>query len=215
MMPGVGSPGAASMAFDVWLVYLAAALLLSLTPGPNGLLALTSGALYGMRKTAFMVLGGAVGFTSVIALSIIGIGALLQASANILIALKWAGGAYLVWLGIQVWRAPAPQLSLDAQQAVPRGLALFRRGFLAAVSNPKAILFFGAFLSQFIDPDRSLLVQFLVMAGTFVAIEIVTEVLIASVANRVRGWLKRSGRRFNQVCGGLFAVIGVSLPFSR
>lgn len=203
------------MPLDTWLLYSAAALLLSLTPGPNGLLALTSGALYGTRKTLFMVMGGAAGFTIVIALSIAGIGALLQTSAHILIVMKWAGGAYLVWLGIQVWRAPAPQVTLDREMAIPGRGVLFRQGFLAAVSNPKAILFFGAFLTQFIDPDRDLLIQFFVMASTFVMIEIITEVVIASVAHRIRGWLTRSGRRFNQVCGTLFAAIGVSLPFTQ
>lgn len=203
------------MALDTWLIYLAAAVLLSLTPGPNGLLALTSGALYGVRKTLFMVLGGAVGFTAIIALSVAGIGALLQASAHILVVMKWLGGAYLVWLGIQVWRAPAPTLSDAARLASPAGRALFRQGLLAAISNPKAILFFGAFLSQFIDPARDLFIQFVIMAATFVLIEIVTELLIASIAQRVRGWLERSGRRFNQVCGALFALIGASLPLSR
>src|SRR5699024_2150898 len=178
-------------------------------------LALTSGALYGMRKTSFMVLGGALGFTLVIGLSVAGIGALLQASAHVLTALKWVGGAYLVWLGIQVWRAPPPDIALDAQARIPSARVLFRRGFLAAASNPKAILFFGAFLSQFIDPQRNMAVQFAVMAGTFVVIEIATEILIASVASRVRGWLRRSGQRFNQVCGAMFAAIGVALPFSR
>lgn len=203
------------MALDTWLLYLAAAVLLSLTPGPNGLLALTTGALYGTRSTVSMVLGGALGFTLVIGLSMLGIGALLQTSAQVLTIMKWVGGAYLVWLGIQVWRAPPPVLDHQAQARRPTGRALFRQGLFAAVSNPKAILFFGAFLSQFIDPHRNLMVQFAVMAATFVGIEIVTELLIASLAQRVRVALKRFGRRFNQVCGGMFALIGASLPFSQ
>ncbi len=202
------------MALDTWLVYLVAAILLSLTPGPNSLLALTSGALYGMRKTAFMVLGGALGFTAVIALSVAGIGAVLQASSQVLVVMKWLGGAYLVWLGVQVWRAPPVRLVLPRQQRLPAGRVLFRRGLLAAISNPKAILFFGAFLSQFIDPTRAVWPQFVVMAATFVSIEIVTEFVIAGLAQRVRAGLERSGRRFNQVCGALFVLIGVALPFS-
>lgn len=203
------------MALDTWLLYLAAAVLLSLTPGPNGLLALTTGALYGTRSTIAMVLGGALGFTLVIALSMLGIGALLQASAQVLAMMKWMGGAYLVWLGIQVWQAPPPAVDPPASMALPTKRTLFRRGLLAAISNPKAILFFGAFLSQFIDPNRSLMTQFVVMAATFVGIEILTELLIASLAQRVRLALKRFGRRFNQVCGAMFAAIGVSLPFSQ
>jgi threonine/homoserine/homoserine lactone efflux protein len=95
------------MALHTWLIYLTAVIGLSLTPGPNGLLALSHGALYGHRKTLYTVAGGVIGFVVLIALSMFGIGALLQASANALITLKWLGGAYLIWLGIQLWRAPA------------------------------------------------------------------------------------------------------------
>ena len=80
------------------------------------------------------------------------------------------------------------------------------------MTNPKAILFFAAFLPQFIDPSRSLVAQFLVMAGTFAAIEFATEMFIASVAHRISRWLAKVGRRFNQACGGMFVVIGALLP---
>ena len=83
---------------------------------------------------------------------------------------------------------------------------------MSALTNPKALLFFAAFLPQFIDPARSLVVQFAVMAGTFAAIEIGTELFIASMAHRISPWLRRVGRRFNQACGGLFMAIGVALP---
>jgi len=97
--------------------------------------------------------------------------------------------------------------------AEPRsGASLFRQGLLSAVTNPKALLFFSAFLPQFIDPARSLLTQFLVMAGTFAATEWLTEVFIAAMAHRISPWLARVGRRFNQVCGGIFIAIGVALP---
>jgi threonine/homoserine/homoserine lactone efflux protein len=89
---------------------------------------------------------------------------------------------------------------------------MFRQGALSALTNPKALLFFAAFLPQFIDPARSLWLQFLVMAGTFAAIEIATELLIARLAHRIRPWLARVGRRFNQACGGVFMAIGVALP---
>ena len=85
------------MDLHIWLLYLVAATGLSLTPGPNSLLALTHGALHGHRRTLWTVGGGALGFAVVIALSMLGIGALLQASASALLVLKWVGGAYLVW----------------------------------------------------------------------------------------------------------------------
>ena len=107
------------MAFHTWLLYSLAAIGLSLSPGPNGLLALTHGALHGRRKTLFTIFGGACGFICVVALSMFGIGALLKASLVWLAVLKWLGGAYLVWLGIQVWRAPAIGVDLAAS-AAPR-----------------------------------------------------------------------------------------------
>jgi threonine/homoserine/homoserine lactone efflux protein len=92
------------------------------------------------------------------------------------------------------------------------GWSLFRQGALSALTNPKGILFFAAFLPQFIDPHRSLVLQFVVMAGTFAATETATELLIASMAGRISPWLRRVGRRFNRVCGGVFVAIGVALP---
>ena len=195
-----------------WFIYFLAALGLSLSPGPNGLLALTHGALHGRRKALYTIFGGALGFVTVIGLSLFGIGALLQASLIWLTVLKWVGGAYLVWLGIQVWRA-AP-IGLEAvKPAEPRGgWSMFRQGALSALTNPKGILFFAAFLPQFIDPARSLFVQFVIMAGTFAVIEAMTEAFIASMAHRISPWLKRVGRRFNQACGGVFMLIGAALP---
>ncbi len=200
------------MQLDTWLIYFAAALGLSLSPGPNGLLALTHGALHGRRKTLWTIFGGSFGFIAVIALSMFGIGALLQTSLLWLTVLKWLGGAYLVWLGIQVWRAPAIGVELQAAQDARGGWSLFRQGALSAMTNPKGILFFAAFLPQFIDPARSLLLQFVIMAGTFAGIVVVTEFVIASTANRIRPWLQRSGKRFNRACGGIFVAIGAALP---
>ena len=203
------------MAWHTWLIYLMAAVGLSLTPGPNSLLALTNGALHGHRRTLWTVAGGALGFVAVIALSMLGIGALLQASASALLVLKWVGGAYLVWLGVQLWRAPPLNLQAVGGAPFPRRSQLFRQGLFAAVSNPKALLFYGAFLPQFIDPARSLWLQFAVMAGTFAVIECVVEVVLARLAHRVRPALERFGKRFNRVCGGAFAAMGVALPLTR
>ncbi|WP_418318812.1 LysE family translocator [Piscinibacter sakaiensis] len=199
------------MDFQVWLIYFLAATGLSLSPGPNGLLALTHGALHG-RKAIYTIAGGAVGFVVIIALSMFGIGALLQTSLVWLMVLKWLGAGYLVWLGVQVWRSPPIGLSVEHAGATRAGWSMFRQGALSALTNPKALLFFAAFLPQFIDPARSLMLQFVVMATTFAAIEIATETFIASLASRISPWLRRVGRRFNQVCGGIFIAIGVVLP---
>ncbi|MEY2825826.1 MAG: hypothetical protein RL566_891 [Actinomycetota bacterium] len=194
-----------------WLVYTAAAVGLSLTPGPNGLLALTHGALYGARRTVFTILGGSVGFAAVIALSMFGIGALLAANVGLLVLLKWLGGAYLVWLGIQVWRSPALAQS-RTEAKLTSGRSLFQAGLFSALSNPKGILFFVAFLPQFIDPAQSLFVQFVIMAATFVVIEFFYELIVASLADRIQPWLKKVGKTFNRVFGGVFIGIGILLP---
>ena len=200
------------MDFNTWLIYLLAAIGLSLSPGPNGLLALTHGALHGRRKALYTIFGGSLGFIAVVALSMFGIGALLKTSLLWLAVMKWVGGAYLVWLGIQVWRSPPIGIDIPAAGQPRAGWSLFRQGALSALTNPKGLLFFAAFLPQFIDPARSLFVQFLIMAGTFAGIEICTELFIASMAQRISPWLRRVGRRFNQACGGVFIAIGVALP---
>ncbi|MFZ5486133.1 MAG: LysE family translocator [Pseudomonadota bacterium] len=206
------------MTWHTWWIYLLTAVGLSLTPGPNSLLALTHGALHGHRRTLFTIAGSALGFGALIALSMLGIGALLQASSHALTVLKWVGGAYLVWLGVQLWRAPPLQLQAADEAHLlrpPRRAQLFRQGLFAAVSNPKALLFYGAFLPQFIDPARSLWLQFVVMAGTFMVTECCVEFLLARLAHFIRPALERMGKRFNRVCGGLFAAMGLALPLTR
>ena len=203
------------MSLHTWLLYLVAAIGLSVTPGPNSLLVLTHGALHGHRKAVFTVGGSALGFTLLIGLSMLGIGALLQASAQALTVLKVVGGAYLVWLGIQLWRSPAIRLQADGEPTDARGAMLFRDGLLTALSNPKALLFYGAFLPQFIDPARDLLMQFIIMATVFVVVEIGVEWALALMAHRVRGWLQRLGKRFNRACGGMFVAMGLALPMTR
>lgn len=199
------------MALDLWLLYLVAAIGLSLTPGPNGLLALTHGAIYGVTRTLNTIVGGLFGFAVVIALSMFGIGAVLATAAELLLVLKILGGAYLVWLGVQVWRSPAIGAELTAGHGLSN-YGMLQAGALSALSNPKGILFFVAFLPQFIDPAGSLLLQFVIMAGTFLAVEFVYELVVATMANRIQPFLARFGRRVNRVFGSLFMAIGVALP---
>lgn len=204
------------MDWSTWGLTLLAAIGLSVTPGPNSLLVMTHGALHGRRRTGWTIAGGAVGFTLLIAASMAGIGALLQASSQALTVLKWVGGAYLVWLGVQLWRAPP--MNLQAPSGHGQGAAaaaLFRQGLLTAASNPKGLLFYGAFLPQFIDGTKPLLPQFLGLAATFVGVEIVFEALLAALAHRIRPWLQRAGRGFNRGCGGMFIGIGAALPLTR
>lgn len=198
------------MELSTWLLYTAAAAGLSLTPGPNGLLALTHGALYGTKRTIATILGGSVGFATIIGLSMFGIGALLAANAELIFWLKWLGGAYLVFLGIQVWRSePLGTAVVDGRSTAGK---LFQAGLLSAITNPKGILFFVAFLPQFIEPQESLFLQFAIMAATFVVIEFFYEIAVASAADKIQPWLKRVGKNFNRVFGSVFIAIGILLP---
>jgi homoserine/homoserine lactone efflux protein len=200
------------MTWQTWSLYALAAMGLSLTPGPNGLLALTHGALHGTKKTVATIAGGSLGFGLIIGLSMFGIGALLATWAGLLVIMKWLGGAYLVWLGIQLIRSEPIDISRSKNAGNGRFRTLFRQGFVSAVSNPKGILFFVAFLPQFVNPRESLFTQFLLMAITFMLIEFVYEFTVASLADRIKPLLVRAGRNFNRVFGGVFIAIGVLLP---
>lgn len=202
------------MSLELWLIYLLAAVGMSLTPGPNGLLSLTHGACFGLRATVHTVLGGALGFLLLIAASLAGMGALLAASEQAFTAAKWIGAAYLVYLGVRVWRAPAPVIGAGAEFAgapAARPLKMFNQGFLVAVSNPKGLIFFAAFLPQFIVPGAPFLTQLLVFGGTFVVVEVVYELMLAGLAQRIAPWLARYGRWFNRLAGGTFVGIGAAL----
>jgi homoserine/homoserine lactone efflux protein len=204
--------GEVLMQLGTWLVFVVASMGLSITPGPNSLLALTHGALHGSRRALFTIFGGVLGFVAVIALCMFGIGALIKSSIVWLTVLKWVGGVYLVWLGIQVWRSPPIDVALNTAPAEASAWSLSRQGLLSAATNPKGLLFFSAFLPQFINPHRSLVLQFGEVAATYAATEFAAEYAVASAANRVRSWLGRVGRRFNRVCGGIFVVVGAVLP---
>ena len=147
------------MALHTWLIYLTAVFGLSLTPGPNGLLALTHGALYGHRRALWTVTGGMLGFVLLMALSMFGLAALLKASAHALLVLKWLGAAYLIWLGIGMLRSR----KVDPQQVVAApplsDWQALRVGFLTNALNPKTTLFVVALFTQVISPDTATLTQ--------------------------------------------------------
>ena len=200
------------MTWQTWSLYALAAIGLSLTPGPNGLLALTHGALHGTKKTLATIAGGSLGFGLIIGLSMFGIGALLTKWVGLLVIMKWLGGAYLVWLGIQLIRSEPINISRSKNTDNGRFRTLFGQGLISAVSNPKGILFFVAFLPQFVNPRESLFTQFLLMAMTFIVIEFAYEFTVALLADRIKPLLVRAGKNFNSVCGGVFIAIGVLLP---
>lgn len=197
---------------ETWFLFFLTSIGMALTPGPNGLLALTHGALHGRRMTVWTISGAIIGFTLLMALCMFGVGALVKTSIWWFTALKFIGGAYLVWIGIQVWRSPP--IGVVTLENVPpaEGWSLFRKGFLTATTNPKSVLFYTALLPQFIDPHRGIAVQFAIIAFTYAITEFTVEYGFAAAANSMSAWFARVGRRFNQVCGGVFVLVGLALP---
>lgn len=199
------------MPFETWLLYFLTCCGIAVAPGPNALLVLTHGAIHGRRKTLFTIAGGVLGFAIVLSFCALGLGALIQASAAGFMVLKVVGGLYLIWLGVGLWRS-AP-VSLDQTGlSHSQGGSMFRQGLVSALSNPKALLLFTAFIPSFLDSHRNIIEQTAVIALTYAVVEFAVEYLVASAAHRVRPWLARTGRRFNKVCGGFFVLFGLALP---
>ena len=165
-----------------WLGFLALSTLAVLTPGPTLLAVVGHAAAAGFRRTVPVVLGNALGIAVVIAVSIAGLGAALLQAPGLLIAVQLAGAAYLAWHGARTWweRAAPP-----APPGVRSGSGPLSRGFLLVWSNPKALIFFGAVLPQFLRPDRSQGLQFLEVAATFLALELAVTTLAAAAADRL------------------------------
>ena len=204
----------------LWLIYLASAIGLSLTPGPNGLLVLDHGMRFGWRQTLPTALGGVTGFMVLVGASLAGLGALLTTSEQAFEIAKWIGAAYLVYLGIRTWRAPPPVVdevsaTHSPGQVTARWRQRFAEGFIVAFSNPKGLFFFAAFLPQFMQPDVPLWLQFLILGGTFALVELVYEMVVARAAQQVAPWLGRNGRWFNRISGATFVGIGGLLALSR
>ncbi|OMH32760.1 LysE family translocator [Motiliproteus sp. MSK22-1] len=203
---------------NTWLLFLAAVTLLSLTPGPNGLIAITHGARYGAGAACFTIAGGVSGFVLLMGLSMIGLGGLLMASSSGFLILKVLGAGYLIYLGIKQWRSAPLQLSVTyTDQSVPSIRSLFLQGFYVAIANPKVILFFLAFLPQFLDASLWLPGQFVVMALTFGIVEFLVELALAIGARKIMHWFKghRGAMLFNKLTGGLFVAAGAVLAVSQ
>jgi threonine/homoserine/homoserine lactone efflux protein len=168
------------ISFQLWLAFAAAAAVVIAIPGPTTLMVTGHAMSSGTRVALASLLGVALGDFTAIACSVLGLGAVLAASAEAFTVLKWVGAAYLVYLGIKLWRAPAVPLGTAGMGPNGRkggGRRSMRRAiaesFSVTLLNPKGLLFFAAFLPQFIDPHQPTLPQVVVLALTF-------EVLAAS-----------------------------------
>ena len=200
------------MEFGNFPLFVAVSLLTTFSPGPAILLALANTVASGARGAAASSFGNVLGVAVVSVVAMLGVGALLQASAALFLAVKVLGAAYLVWLGVSRWRRREAALEAPAARAASPRL-LFRQGFVVAVTNPKAILFFTALFPQFIVADAPVLPQFVVLTSTFLACSVVAHGSWIMLARFARRWLSnpRYARRFDLACGTAFVGLGVSL----
>jgi homoserine/homoserine lactone efflux protein len=149
-----------------------------------------------------------------LALTVAGMTTLLALLAEWFEVLRWAGVAYLVWLGVRAWRALPAELAGTAAQA-RSARVIYLRGFLVGLTNPKTLLFYGAFFPQFLTPGGDLQDQLLLLAVTFLATAIVFDSTWAIAAGRLRGALSFSAKLRNRLTGGLFIGAGVGLTLAR
>lgn len=200
------------MSVHLWLGFLATTLVVALSPGPGAVLSMSVGLRHGYWHALRGILGLQTALVLQMALVFAGLGALLAASENAFIALKLAGAAYLVWLGIQKWRAPAaPDGEASLEVPSPRGF--YRQGILVNLGNPKAIVFIAALVPQFIDASAPRLLQFVVMVATMCSVDILVMSGYALLASRFRhaAGSARAVRMQNRIFGGLFVSAGLFL----
>ncbi|WP_292903216.1 LysE family translocator [Niveispirillum sp.] len=159
------------------VIFLTTCFFLSATPGPNMLSALSMGMRHGLAGAAWGGIGMCLSLGLLAGLSALGVGVLLKTSPLAFTIFKWAGVAYLTWLGVQAWRAPIRDEAADVDAAVKAGpdrrgqMGLLGQGLLITLSNPKALVFMAAFFPQFIDPQRPMAPQLTILVVTMLIIE--------------------------------------------
>lgn len=197
------------MTIEIWLAFALASAVVVAIPGPTVTLVISYGLSEGRRAAWATVAGVALGDLLAMTLSLAGLGAMLAASAAFFAALKWAGAAYLIYLGLRLWRC-APEVP-GAAAAGARPRRMFGHAFAVTALNPKSIAFFIAFLPQFMSPAAPILPQTVALGATFLALATVNAAIYALLADRMRQAIKRPAvmRLINRIGGG--ALIGAGL----
>jgi homoserine/homoserine lactone efflux protein len=202
------------IALDLYLAFVLACVILIVIPGPNVALIVANSVAHGARFGLLTVAGTSSAVVVQLSLTVLGASAVLNFLAASFDWLRWLGVAYLVWLGIAAWRAPAVDLAQVRPQARSAQRILVR-GFLVGLTNPKTLLFYGAFLPQFITPGPTASDQLLLLAVTFLVIAIVLDSVWALLADRLRALLAVRVRLRNRLTGGLLVGAGVGLALAR
>ena len=201
------------MPIELWLAFAVAAGGLILLPGPTVLLVVGYAVSSGVRPAFASMIGVVLGDVVAMAASFVGLGAVLAASAGLFTAMKWVGAAYLVYLGVRLWLAPAVPPESGSNPAATRlpVRTMVWRAFAVTVLNPKGILFFTAFMPQFMDPREPALPQMLLLGGTFIGLVLPIMTAYVLMSGRVRRLLRTPAalRLFNRIGGGALIGAGV------
>jgi len=205
------------MPIELWLAFVAASVVLLIIPGPTILTVISYSMSHGRRANVPLVAAVALGDSTALVVSLMGLGALLSASAFWFTAVKWAGGLYLLYLGIKLLRAGISPSEIARPAATVSRWRLFANTYLVTALNPKGIVFFVAFLPQFISPSADVTRQMWVLALTFVALATTNATLYAVFAASARKLLSspRAQRRFNLAGGSLLSAAGVWALMAR
>ncbi|HEY0440340.1 MAG TPA: LysE family translocator [Xanthobacteraceae bacterium] len=205
------------MTLQTWWLYLGAVFLVSATPGPNLFFVLTRSIRFGFGRTLLAMLGCLLALVLMLSASALGLGALLVAAPTWFDLFKYAGAAYLIYLGIRTWFAhDDPAEVLPDAAATPRRTSngeLFRGGFLVSISNPKLLVFAAALFPQFINESAPRLPQFAILVATFIAMEFLWQLIYAVSGRKLAHYLAEGvwRRRLNRASGTIFAGFGIGL----
>jgi threonine/homoserine/homoserine lactone efflux protein len=201
------------MDLATWLAFVAAAMAMLLIPGPTILLVIGQSLGGGARNAAPLVAGVALGDLTAMTLSLAGLGAVLAASATAFTVLKWAGAAYLLYLGVKMWRAP---VTAQAAPPLPAGRVM-REAYLVTALNPKGIVFFVAFVPLFLDPARPFALQAAILVATFVTLAAANAAAYALLAARLSDAVRRPAlrRALNRLGGAVLIGAGLAVALRR
>ena len=198
---------------DLYLAFLGAVTILMLIPGPNVALIVANSVGHGTRYGLLTVAGTASAMVVQLALTIIGMTAVLGALGEWFDWLRWAGVLYLLYLGIRQWREPP--IDLARTRPEPAAIrAIYVRAFLVSLTNPKTLLFYGAFFPQFVRPEMGTAGQVAILAASFLALALVIDGLWAVLPGRAR-LIARQGRLRQRLSGGLLIGAGIGLALAR
>lgn len=203
------------MSLQVYLAFVVACIALALLPGPNVTLVIANGLRYGTRAALISIAGTQAGLAVVIGIVALGLATLMATMGYWFDWVRFAGAAYLVWLGIKLVRAPVEGVDSDTPPAPPRG-GFFLQGMMVLLSNPKVLVFFGAFIPQFVDMEKDHVSQVALLGVTFMVIAGLTDAIYALLAGRARKFFSaRRTRLLSRISGGFMIGGGVWLALTR